>query len=161
MDIAKFLRIAFLYNTPGSCFWQSYQGTVKSAGYLFFDFPHPRAFTFDQKLSRNVAQIILYYHVTKLFLPCLNWLVTCFQFLNMFWKNINCFRFWWKMYAKRCTSNCVISHVKRLSSPAFCGCSGAFKFRVWFGKQKNPCKQKYCIKNMAVKIQILILFRFF
>ena len=100
-------------------------------------FPPPRAFTFDQKLSRNVAQIILCYHVTKQFLPCLNWLVTCFQFQNMFWKNINCFRFWWKTYTKRCTSNYVISRVKRLSSPALCGWSGAFNFRVWFGKRKN------------------------
>ena len=32
VDIAKFLRIAFLYNTSGGCFWQSYHGTVKSAG---------------------------------------------------------------------------------------------------------------------------------
>ena len=50
---------------------------------------------------------------------------------------------------KRCTSNCVISRVKRLSSAALCGWSGAFNFRVWFGK-----------RNMAVKIPILILFRF-
>ena len=149
VDIAKFLRIAFLYNTSGGCFWQSYHGTVKSAGCLFFDFPPPRTFTFDQKLSQNVAQIILYYHVTKQYLPCLNWLVTCFQFQNMFWKNINCFRFWWKTYTKRCTSNYVISRVKRLSSPALCGWSGAFSFRVWFGK-----------RNMAVKISILILFLF-
>ena len=95
------------------------------------------AFDFDQKLSRNVAQIILYYHVTNQFLPCLIWLVTCFWFQNMFWKNINCFRFWWKTYTKRCTSNYVISRVKRLSSPALCGWSGAFNFRVWFGKRKN------------------------
>ena len=32
---------------------------------LFYDFVPPRAFDFDQKLSGNVAQIILYYHVTK------------------------------------------------------------------------------------------------
>ena len=32
VDIAKFLRIAFLYNTSGGCLWQSYHGTVKSAG---------------------------------------------------------------------------------------------------------------------------------
>ena len=118
-------------------------------GCLFFDFAPPRAFDFDQKLSRNVAQIILYYHVTKQFLPCLNWLVTCFWFQNMFWKNINCFQFWWKSYTKRCTSNCVISRVKRLSSPALCVWSGSFNFRVWFGK-----------RNMAIKTPILILLRF-
>ena len=37
-------------------------------GCLFLDFAPPRAFDFDQKLSRNVSQIIFYYHVTKKFL---------------------------------------------------------------------------------------------
>ena len=102
-----------------------------------------------QKFSRNVAQIILYYHVTKEFLGCLNWLVTCFWFQNMFWKNINCFRFWWKTCTKRCTSNYVISCVKRLYSPALCSWSGTFNFRVWFENW-----------YMVVKILILILFLF-
>ena len=98
-------------------------------GCLFFDFAPPRAFDFEQELSENVAQIILYYHVTKQFLPCLIWLVTCFWFQNMFWKNINYFRFWWKTCTKRCTSNCyVILRVKRLSSPVLRGWSGAFNF---------------------------------
>ena len=35
----------------------------------------PCAFSFDQKPLRNVAQIILYYHVTKQYLPCLNELI--------------------------------------------------------------------------------------
>ena len=34
-----------------------------------FDFVPPRAFDFDQKLTQNAAQVILYYHVTKQFLP--------------------------------------------------------------------------------------------
>ena len=137
VDIAKFLRIAILYNTSGGCYWQSYHGTVKSAGAPVLWFYASIWFRFDQKLSRNVVQIILYYHVTKLFLPCLNWLVTCFRF-HMFCKNINCincFRFWWKTYTKHCSSNYVISSVRRLSCPALCGWLGAF--RVWFGKRKN------------------------
>ena len=69
------------------------------------------------------------------FLACLNWLVTCFRFQNMFWKNINCFRFWWKTYAKRWTCNYVLPRVKGLSSPALCGWSGACNLRVWFGKR--------------------------
>ena len=109
----------------------------------------PCVFDFDQKLSRNVAQVILYYHVTSQFLSWLSLLVTCFWFQNMFWKNIDCFPFWWKTYTKHCTSNDVISRTKRLSSPALCGWSGAFNFRVWFEK-----------RNMAVKILILILFLF-
>ena len=42
------------------------------SGCLFFDFAHSHAFNFNQKFTQNVAQIILYYHVTKQFLPCLN-----------------------------------------------------------------------------------------
>ena len=120
-------------------------------GCLFFDFAPTRVFDFDQKFSRNVAQVILYYHVTKQFLACLSWLATCFWFQNMFWKNINRFRFWWKTYTERCTSNYVILRVKRLSSPALCGWSGAFNFRVWFGKRRMRGKQKYCIKTWRWK----------
>ena len=90
-----------------------------------------------QKLSRNVAQIIFYYHETKKFLPCLDWLVAYFRNQNMFWKNINCFLFWQKTYTKRCRSNYVVSRVKRLSSPTLCRWSVAFNFRVWFGERKN------------------------
>ena len=68
---------------------------------------------------------------------------------RMFWKNINCFQFWWKTYTKHCKSNCVISCVKRLSSPSLCSRPDAFNFRVWLGKQ-----------NMAMKIPILILLYF-
>ena len=98
---------------------------LSQLGCLFFDVAPPRSFNFDK---RNVAQNNSLLWRVKQFLPCLNWLVTCFWFQNMFWKNINCFRFWWKTYTKRCTSNYVISRVKWLSSPALCVWSGAFKF---------------------------------
>ena len=106
--------------------------TVKSAC-LLFDFAPPRAFDFDQKPSRNIAQIILYHHVTKQFIPCLIWLVLCFWFQNMFWKKINCFRFWWKTYTKRCTSNYLISRVKRLSLPCNLRLVRCFQFQgiIW------------------------------
>ena len=39
---------------------------------LLFDFALSRAFEFDFKLTENVAQIILYYHVIKQFLSCLH-----------------------------------------------------------------------------------------
>ena len=108
VGIAKFLRIVFFYNTSGGCFWQSYDGTVKPARVPAFDFAPPRAFDINQKLSRTVAQIILYYHLTNRSLLCLIWWVMYFWFQNMFWKNINCFRFWWKTYTKCCASNYVI-----------------------------------------------------
>ena len=81
MDIAQFLRMAFLCNTSGDCFWQRYHSTVKSPGvpvppralYLH-DFAPPRAFNFNQKLSQNVAQITVYYHVTNnFFLASIDW----------------------------------------------------------------------------------------
>ena len=34
---------------------------------LFFNFMPPFAFDLDQKLSQNIAQIILYYHIAKHF----------------------------------------------------------------------------------------------
>ena len=104
---------------------------------LSFDFAPSRAFDFDKKFTQNVAQIIVYYHVTKQFFPCLKWLITCFRFQNMFWKKVSCFRFWWKTYTKRCTNNYVISRVKRLFSPRLCGWSSASDFGIWFGKWKN------------------------
>ena len=98
----------------------------------------------------TLSQIIIYHHTTKQFFPYLTWLVTCFWFQKMFSKNIICFRFLWKTYTKRCTSNYVISRVKGLSSPVLRDWSGALNFRVWFGK-----------RYMAVKIPILILFGFY
>ena len=84
----------FSYTTPPVAVSDSPPTVQQSQlGCLFFDFAPPRAFDFDLKLSRNVAQIILYYHVTKQFLSCLDSFVTCFRFQNMFWKNMNCFRF--------------------------------------------------------------------
>ena len=95
-------------NTGISC---GYCKIYKSS---FLDFAPPPAFDFDQQLTQNVAQIILYYNMRKQFLPCLNWLITCFRFQNMFWKNISCFQFWWKTHIERCTNNYVIPRVKRL-----------------------------------------------
>ena len=67
-----------------------------------------------------VAQIILYYHVTKQFFSYFNYFIKCIQFQNIFWRNISCFRLWWKIYTKRCTNTNVTSRIKRLSSPALC-----------------------------------------
>ena len=123
-------------------------------------FVPPRAFDFDQKLTQNVAQMTIYYQVTKQFIGCLNWLIPCFPCQNVFWKNISCFRFWWKTYTKHCTNNCVISRVKRLSSPALCVDQVFLISRYDSENRKIMYKQKYWIKTMAVKIPILILFRF-
>ena len=89
------------------------------------------------KPMQNIAQIIVYCHITKQFLPCLNCLIMYFRFHNMFGKDIGCFWFWWKTYAKGCTNSNVISHIKRLSLPLPCSWSGASNFRIWFGKWEN------------------------
>ena len=109
-----------------------------------------------KNFHETLHKIILYYHVTKQFLPCWNWFVKRFQFQNMFWKNINWFRFWWKTYTKRCKSNFVISLVRRLFSPAVFGWSvsgydlenGTWRLKsrfwycsafVYFSDLKNTC----------------------
>ena len=113
MDIAKFLRIVFLYSTSCGCFWQSYHGTVKSDGVFVLWSHASTCFRFWSKTFTKRCSNNFYYHVTKQFLPCLIWFVTCFRFQNMFRKNINCFRFWRKTYTKRCTSNYLTSRVKK------------------------------------------------
>ena len=87
-----------------------------------------------KNLHKNFAQIILYYHLTKQFLSCLNLLITCLRFHNMNLKNICCFL---KNLHKALHINYVILIVKGLSSPALCVWSSAFNFRIWFGKRKN------------------------
>ena len=109
-------------------------------GCFLFGFAPPRPF--ELKLTKNVAQIIIYYHGTKQCLSCLNWFITCFRLQNMFWKNISWFQFWWKIYTKRCLNNNVNLRL--------------INFRTWLGNGRMPCKQKYWIKNMALKIPILI-----
>ena len=52
-------------------------------------------------------------------------------------KTYNYSQFWWKTYTKHCTSNYIMWRVKGLGSPALCSWSGAFSFRVWFGKWNN------------------------
>ena len=49
---------------------------------LFFNFTPPRAFDFDQKLTQNVTQVIINYHVTKQIIFCLNCLITCLSILE-------------------------------------------------------------------------------
>ena len=147
-------------NIFGGCFWQSNCSTVKSAGVYvlwFHAWGEMRCLHFDRKLIQNIAQIIVYYCETKQLLACLNWLIMCFQFQNMFWEKIGCFQFWWKTYTKHCINNCVISHVKRLSLPTLGNWSCAFNFRIWFGKRTNVVEAKN-IKNISNFDFVLLLF---
>ena len=135
VDIAKFLRIAFLYNTSGGCFWQSYHGTLKSAGVPVLWFPASTCFHFWSKtFTKRCTNNSLLSRDKSFLLSWIDW-SRAFDFRICFGKTLNAFDF--DENTKRCTSSYVISRVKRLSSPALCGCSGVFNFRVWFGKWKN------------------------
>ena len=76
------------YNTGVSCgYWKIFKNSFFIQLFLWLllvvlpqyskvslgacDFAPPRTFDFDQKFTQNVAQIIIYYHVAKQFLPCL------------------------------------------------------------------------------------------
>ena len=111
----------------------------------------------DQKFTQNAAQTILHYHTTKnSFLASIDWS----RFQNMFWKNISCFPFWWKTYTKRCTNNYVISRVKYFLRLHFAVDEVLSISGNDLENGRMPRKEKYEVKNVAVKIPTLILFRF-
>ena len=108
---------------------------------LFFDLVPPRSFDFDQKLTQNVAQIILYYHRIKQFLPCLFWLtmmlsifeyVLVKQLLSILMKN--CYKTFHKWLFNITCRNIFLS--------VFYDWSRVFIFRILFGKQKNTIPVK-------------------
>ena len=111
--------------------------------------------------------------MTKQFLACVNWLITCLRFQNMFGKNIDCFRFWWKTYTKRSTSNNVISRVKRLSSMeywvywvrhAFFPCTlrlvRCFQFwiMIWKTEERRVSKRGCLCDNWKLSFLPLLIF---
>ena len=71
MDTAKFLKTFFIIEHLRSLLLTALPRYSK-VSCLFFDFAPPRAFDLDQKLTQNVPQVVLYYHVTKQFLLCLS-----------------------------------------------------------------------------------------
>ena len=73
------------------------------------------------------------------------------------WKNIICFWFWWKIYEKRCTNNYVIC-VKSLHLRLVDQVLSISGYDLGNGRMSS--KQKYWIKNMAVKITVEILLCF-
>ena len=84
-------------------------GTVKSAGVPVLWFCASTCILFWSKTftKRCTNNSLLSHDKTIWFLPCLNWSVKCFWFQNMFWKSINCLRFWWKTYNEiLCNTTC-------------------------------------------------------
>ena len=119
-DIAKDLRIVFLYSTSGGCFWQSYHGTVKSPGVSVLWFRASTCFRFWNNFF-------------------LAWIdrSSAFNFRISFGKTLLDFDFDGKLTQSAAK---VTTRVKRLSSRAVCGWSGGFSFRVWFGKRNMAVK---------------------
>ena len=144
VSIAKFLRTPFFYRTLVAASAKPTTSQESHLGCLFFNIAL-RAVDLDPKLIQNIAQIILYYHTTKI--SSLNCLFICFQFQNVFWRNISVFRFWWKTYAKLWTNNYVISLVKKLSLLALCLHFAVDQelsvLRYNFENGIMSCKQKY------------------
>ena len=136
MNIAKFLRAAFLKNTsdcllltvlPQSVVW-----FCASTCFRFWSKTCTKRCTNNSLLSRDKT------------ISCLSWLITCFRFQNIFWNYICCFRFWWINFW--CTNNYVISLVKpKVSSPALYN----FQDMIW--------KMEECPVSNNIELKIPIL----
>ena len=75
----------------------------------------------------------------KKLLPCLNCLINCFWFQNIFVKTLVAFDFDKKTYTKRCTRNYVIS--KDFLPLHLITCGSISEHDLENGRM--PCKQKY------------------
>ena len=148
VDITKFLKIVFLCNTSGGCLWQPYHGTVKSAGVPVLWFCASTCFRFWSKTftKRRINNSLLTHD--KIIYSLLELIAHILSIAECFEKTLIAFDFDEKI-TQSFAQVCLISCVKRISSPALCGLSGALDFRVWFWK-----------RDTAVKTPILTLFRF-
>ena len=152
------LESLFLYSTSGGCVWQSYHGTVKSAGVSGLWFCTSTCFQFWSKAFKKCC--------TNNFLPSLG--KTIFSLLELIGhmlliseyvlENINCFGFWWKTYTKRCTSElcklCNIMCQKDFLPLHFVVGQVLSVSEYDLENRRILCKQKYCIKNIVLKVLI-------
>ena len=136
------LRIAFLYNTSGGCFWQFYHGTVKSAGVPVLWFCTSTCFRFWSKTFTKCCTNNSLLSRDKT-ISCLLELIGHVPLISEYvLENIKCFRFWWNTYTKHCLSTCN----------AFFPCTlwlvSCFQFQGMILKMKE-CHVR---KNIALKI---------
>ena len=99
VDIAKILRIVFLYNSSSGCFSQSYHSTVKSAGVPVLWFCASTCFRFRSKTFTKLCSNSFF---TKTISCLLDLIGHVLLILEHVLKNINCFRFDEKL-TQRCT----------------------------------------------------------
>ena len=98
------LRIAFLRNTSGGCFWKFYHGTLKSSGVPVLWFRASSCFGFWSKTFTKRTNISLLSREKTI--SCLLELIGHVHLISEYvLGNINCFWFWWNTYKKRCKSN--------------------------------------------------------
>ena len=129
---------------------------------MFFDFAPRRAFDFEKKtFTRRITNNSLL-HVTKQFLLYLNSLdwSSAFDFRIWFAKTLIAFDFDEKLTQRVAQVICNITCQKTFF-PCTLRLIRCFQFQGMIWKTEECCvSKKYCIKNMAVIIPILILFRF-
>ena len=161
VDIAKFLRIAFLYNTSGGCFWQSYHGTVKSAGVPVLWFRASTCFQFWSKTftKRCTNNSLLSRDKTIFLFAWIDW-SRAFDFRICFGKTLIAFNFDEKL-TQSVAQVIMQCHASKDFLPLHFVVGQAISISGYdLKKGRMPCKQEYCMKSMAVKIPILNLFRF-
>ena len=152
VDFAKFWRIVFLHNTSDGCFRQSYHGTVMSAGVPVLWFCASTCFRFWSKsftkrcsnnslLPRDRAIYSLLDLIAFDFRICFRTTIEIYGKILIAFDE--------KFTQSLAQVNMKFHVSKDFLSPVLCSFSGAFNCRIWFGK-----------RSMAVKIWILILFRF-
>ena len=140
------LRVAFLYNTSGGCFWKFYHGTVKSSGVPALWFRASTCLRFWSKTFMKRWTNIFLLSRDKTISCLLESIVHVHLISEYVLENINCFRFWWNTYTKRCTSNCNI-----MCQNSFFSCAlrlvKVFQFQVMILKTEE-CRVS---KNIALK----------
>ena len=136
-----FLRIFLLCNNSGGCFWQSYHGTVKSAGVPVLWFRASTCFQFWSKtFTKRCTNNSLLSRDKSFLLSWIDW-SRAFDFRICFGKTLIASDFDEKL-TKRCRSNYVISRVKSLSSPVLCVGQVLSISGYDLENEKMPCKQK-------------------
>ena len=155
VNIAKFLRIAF-----SGCFWQSYHGTVKSAGVPVLWFRASTCFQFWSKtFTKRCTNNSLLSRDKSFLLSWIDW-SRAFDFRICFGKTLIASDFDKKLtqsVAQVTMCNITCQKIFFSCTLRLIRCS---QFHGMICKGRTPCKQNDHFKSITVKIPILILFRF-
>ena len=138
VNIAKFVRIAFLKNSPSNCFRQSYHSTVKWARASVHRFCTSMCFwSWSKTCTKHCTNSSLLSRDKTVFFSIDQY----FRFENIFWKNITQIA-----QITRCNVTCT----KTLLFACTLWLMNSFQFQDMIWKMKD-CFVSKNIKNMAVK----------